>query len=117
MDLYSNVDYLFLNRSEYESLTKSNFSKNSLKIQYKKFKKKYNISNIIVKLDVDGAILINDKELIYHKNYKKIPENFNTVGAGDIFISVFASSNYLTNNLRLKLAVKESVNFIINNNN
>jgi D-beta-D-heptose 7-phosphate kinase/D-beta-D-heptose 1-phosphate adenosyltransferase len=117
VSLYNNVDYLFLNRLEYESLTKSNFSKNSLKIQYQKFKKKYNISNIIIKLDVDGAILINDQELIHHKNYKKVPENFNTVGAGDIFISVFASSNYLTNNLRLKLAVKESVNFIINNNN
>ncbi|QEH62269.1 ribokinase [Spiroplasma chinense] len=104
LTILENLDFIILNESETESITKKNPKIAILECVDYLLRK--GVKNIIITLGAEGCFFANDKVL---KKYeaKKIKVK-NTVGAGDSFLGSFISKYHLTKN------VDEAIRFAIN---
>jgi fructokinase len=85
VDLIQKADFLKLNQAELELITGwfSNFT--STEDRVKLITDKFKISNMVVTMGRDGAVLFMDGDIIKHKGYKVTVTD--TVGSGDAFLA------------------------------
>jgi fructokinase len=100
-DLLEKADFVKMNQDELELITGWFADFSSTEDRMKSLAERFSISNMVVTMGGDGAILLMDGEMVTHKGFKVDVED--TVGSGDAFLAGLLSK--LLNNTEPKEAL------------
>jgi fructokinase len=100
-DLLEKADFVKMNQDELELITGWFADFSSTEDRMKSLAERFSISNMIVTMGGDGAILLMDGEMVTHKGFTVDVED--TVGSGDAFLAGLLSK--LLNNTEPKEAL------------
>jgi fructokinase len=100
-DLLQKADFVKMNQDELELITGWFADFSSTEDRMKSLAERFSISNMVVTMGGDGAILLMDGEMVTHKGFKVDVED--TVGSGDAFLAGLLSK--LLNNTEPKEAL------------
>ena len=78
--------------------------KKSIQNNIKFIQKKLNIPNLIIKRGIKGSMALMNNKFYYSKPFKKNHNIVDTAGAGDYYLSMFASTEGLDIINRLRLS-------------
>ena len=117
LEIFKNFDYLVINENELiNSLKKTIVKKKSIQKNIKYLKQKLNISNLVIKRGIKGSMAFLNNKFYYSKPFKKNNDIIDTAGAGDYYLSMFASTEGLNIIDRLKFSNIWAYLKIIQNN-
>ena len=91
-----------LSKGDY--IQKTIVKKKSIQKNIKYLKQKLNISNLVIKRGSKGSMALMDNKFYYSKPFKKNNDIIDTAGAGDYYLSMFASTEGLNIIDRLKFS-------------
>ena len=105
LGIFKNFDYLVINENELNNSLKRNIvKKKSIQNNIKFIQKKLNIPNLIIKRGIKGSMALMNNKFYYSKPFKKNHNIVDTAGAGDYYLSMFASTEGLDIINRLRLS-------------
>lgn len=93
LGIFRNFDYLIINENELnKSLKKNIFNKMAIQKNIKLLQKKLNIANLVIKRGSKGSMAFINNKFYYCKAFKKNNNIIDSAGAGDYYLSMFAST-------------------------
>ena len=105
LEIFKNFDYLVINENELnKSLRKNIVKKKSIQENTKFLQKKLDIPNLIIKRGSKGSMAFMNNKFYYSKPFKKNDNIIDTAGAGDYYLSMFASTEGLNITDRLNFS-------------
>ena len=105
LEIFKDFDYLVINENELNKSLKKNIAKKkSIQRNTKLLQKKLNIPNLIIKRGSKGSMALMNNKFFYSKPFKKNDDIIDTAGAGDYYLSMFASTEGMDIMDRLKFS-------------